>query len=277
MAVTARTITTASGTTTATIAVPSGTAAGDFLMIVCETMGGQAVTQPAGWNQFSTSPQNTTSTRLTAFWKIAGASETSVALTGPTDHIAVGMFSFSGVDLSGYVGWTDGGTNGTGTGVNFPNVSGSNINPGDYVIHLASFATDTTANQLAGYSSSELEPMYTGSFGTTSGNGGGFIWVSGYSRRGNTTDATATLTTSSEKGVLTVTFLPQALPDDYMYNAQAVTVASFLNDASDAVMNTQVLTVLDQYSDLNMMANAQMITVVVPLPARRKGFMSFIP
>jgi hypothetical protein len=55
-----------------TLAEPTGTAAGDILLAICETDDGDAVAAPSGWTELSSSPQHSAtggSTRLTAFWR----------------------------------------------------------------------------------------------------------------------------------------------------------------------------------------------------------------
>jgi hypothetical protein len=74
-----------SGAAALTVPQPAGIQAGDLLLLFVETAN-QAMATPTGWTQVTNSPQSTGTAaaaggvRLTVFYKIAGASETSVSL-----------------------------------------------------------------------------------------------------------------------------------------------------------------------------------------------------
>src|SRR5688572_18649408 len=72
-----------------TVEVPAGVQEHDLLVIFCETQN-EAVSTPAGWSVATDAPVIQASgnvTRLYVFWKRAGASESSVTITDPGDHI----------------------------------------------------------------------------------------------------------------------------------------------------------------------------------------------
>lgn len=265
------------------LAPPPGTSDGDFLILAVESNGGQPVAAPAGWTELGSSPQDTGAgqTRLSVFRKVAGAAEGSTTIIDPGDHLAAVMFAFFGVDISGTVGWTQGDTGGSSTAVTFPKISAGNMDAGDFCLHLCAFQTDTTSNQLASFTSAELEllgnPYDTGSYATNQGNGGGIIWGAGFSIAGNETDATAVLVSASPQARLTVTMKPDA-------TASAQTLASRLTLATiPGVDEAQVARVAIGTAARPLSADEVQVPrltlgfVVEIASGRRRNYSQFVP
>ncbi len=80
-----------SGSSSAALNIPSGTAVGDLLVAVMVVDGNDPITAPAGWNVVST---NVSSNRVSVgvWWKLAGSSE-------PSSH------TFSWTDTEQFYGW----------------------------------------------------------------------------------------------------------------------------------------------------------------------------
>src|SRR4051812_46882202 len=92
----------ASGTTTMTPAFPAGVAAGDALLTICESVGGQSYTLPSGWAHVTGSPVvQSTNTQLTVIWRSYDGVFTAPALSGTTDHCIGRMLAVRGAPTTG--------------------------------------------------------------------------------------------------------------------------------------------------------------------------------
>ena len=96
----------ASGTGTITPALPAGIQAGDVLLAVFESQGGQAVSftnQNGGaWNLLANPNINTNdnSTRLTVFWSVYNGTQGNPTTNDPGNHISGFIAAFRGVNTS---------------------------------------------------------------------------------------------------------------------------------------------------------------------------------
>lgn len=267
-----------SSTGSVTLPLPAGTSPGDTLLLACETAN-ENVNPPAGWTAVPGSPQGTSATRLSVFWKTVGASEPNVVIPDPGNHLFAAVFALSGV---AGLRWSGGATATTSsTAVTFPAADGGAVQDGDLVFYLCANGTDNSNNQLASFnlpSGEFVRPPNGGN--TSSGNGGGLIWGIALAHHEGLAAATATLTTASTQGLLTVAFAPEPDPNTYVSGMQAATVATQHEDAA-MVHNGQAITVLSQLTDDLLLTSMQLITVVVEgreeSPNRRRGFMSFTP
>jgi hypothetical protein len=124
-AVTRRTATGASGTTSVTLPLPSGTTAGDLLMAqVVHRSGAQTIGAPAGWTpQMSTS--NGSQITSAVYWKVAVAGETAPVFSRPSwasGVMAGGLNAYIGVRASAPVA-AYGDRTGTGTTASTPTLT----------------------------------------------------------------------------------------------------------------------------------------------------------
>lgn len=110
----------ASGTAALTVAVPAGYRNNDMLILVVESAN-QAIVAPAGWTEFTGSPQSTGTAaaaggvRLGVFYKIVGGAEASVTVADTGDHTAAIMMAFRGVDPAAPIHLTAGSVDATAT------------------------------------------------------------------------------------------------------------------------------------------------------------------
>lgn len=258
MAITVRGPSTTASTGGVTAVIPAGTVAGDFLLIAIETWS-EAVPVPAGWTELSNSPQIQGNTRLTVFWKVAAASEPNVVFADAGDHMVALTWSFNGVETTGTVGWSDAGVAGPSATINFPDLSSSSINPGDYVMFLCASHADTSSLAINNYTTDNVEVFDTGSYHYSGGNGGGVIWIGGRTLDGGGVDCEATMAGSIYQAKISLSLIAAADPNARVYDNQMVTVAAqHLNDAL-------------------VYSNQMVVVVIENQGVRRKGFMSFSP
>jgi hypothetical protein len=124
-AVTHRTPTTATGTTSISLAVPTGTTAGDILLAhVAYRSGAATITTPSGWTRLL---ENTSGTQVTSavYWKTATSSETSAVFSRPagsSGDMAGGLVAYTGAHLTAPVS-TYGGATGTGVTATTPSLT----------------------------------------------------------------------------------------------------------------------------------------------------------
>lgn len=279
--ITVRGPTTGAGSGGFTLALPSGTVENDFLLLVTESNGVDVVAPPDGtWTEFSTSPQigGTTTTRLTAFWKIAGAAEPGATLADPGDHLVGALFSFNGVELTGTIGWSDGANEDTSdNSVNWAGLGSGVIGAGDFVIFIGCTGTDSTTGQLSSASMTGVEEFIRGSVNTNAIGGGGLYWIGGRSISGGAADASGTLVSNSPKGLISLSLIELDDPNEYVQSEQLVTVVN-QHESDQMLQSAQLLTVVDQMGLNEVVHSMQLITVVIePQDNRRKNFMSFVP
>jgi len=205
---------TAAGTTNATVSYRA--AINDFLVLFVETAN-QSVTTPSGWTQFANGSQGTgtaggtSATKLSAYYKISDGTDTSVSasVTGG-DHVYALVLGLWNQSVSSPIDVTGGDVEASSsTSVSFPSVTTSN--PSCFILNCTSYATDASTNTLSSISNTNLSDIrYIGSGGTTIGNGGGVSVVSGVkSTAGSTGNTTATLSSSSVQGKITIAIAPE--------------------------------------------------------------------
>lgn len=111
------TATAASNTTSLTIARPSGTTAGDLLILVLSKDGSGAVTTPTGWTLSNEGACAGDACRLGVFWKVAAASEPatySVSWTG-SEQAAGAILRYTGADTTTPINAVSAGTGSSDT------------------------------------------------------------------------------------------------------------------------------------------------------------------
>jgi hypothetical protein len=166
----------ASGTGALTVAVPTGYAAGDLLLMVCESAN-QTFTTPTGWTALSTAGTGTAGTagavRIACFWKIAGASEASVTVADTGDHTTAIMFLFKGNNLTNPIIQATSTTAAANTAVTFPALTVSKA--GTMIVYaLASDRDSASTANFNTWANSQLVSVTEAHDQThTSGFGGG--------------------------------------------------------------------------------------------------------
>lgn len=184
----------------------------DIIVVVCETSGGEAVSIPAGYTEFTDSPQNSgsgTTTRLTAMWKRSDGTETGVTIADPGDHLLSIAFIIRGCHTSGDpYDVTSGGTETTAdTSLSIPGATTTKANC--LIIMLATNGSDVGANAYAkAWANADLTQVQ-GVYGvsTNVGNGGAIDVGRGVkAAAGSYGNSTATLIASFEKAYMTIAF-----------------------------------------------------------------------
>ncbi len=202
--------------------LPTGHAADDLLLLICETRDTDAVTAPAGWNEITTvdsgSPlplvDSTDATRLTIFWKIDGGSETDPTVLDPGNHIICAIVAFRGTDLTDpfnlIVTSVETTSNTTVT------IAGGTTTVNDCtVIQLTSNTTDSASAQVSNWANGSLTSPGFFEFVDDFGNsnlGGGFAGAyGGKDTAGVVASASADLATAArDQNVMIALQPPQA-------------------------------------------------------------------
>ena len=154
MAIAVRNVgTIASGTGTISPGLPSGTAIGDLLVMICESKSGQAVTA-SGWTQAPNSPQEDTtdSTRLTVLYQRAITASPATTTNDPGDHVIARIIGFSGV-----IGYGDPWDVTAGSTESTADTSGSipgatTTRDGCMIVAACCDGIDTASNNTTGFS-----------------------------------------------------------------------------------------------------------------------------
>lgn len=167
--------------------IPTGTQAGDFMILYVETSDSSPST-PSGWTSAGSwlGGSGTTTTRLTAFYKFAGASETAPTVSGTNDHKNAIIHSFRGVTPGKF--WFTGSNGGTGT------TTTPSVNP-VIPVEVPTFAAVAITNdidisnttQASGFINTSLVNYTSRSNNNrASGNGGGIAVSTGEISDANT-------------------------------------------------------------------------------------------
>jgi hypothetical protein len=221
--------TVAVGTTTITPALPASIAAGDVLLIVCESVGGQSYNLPASWAQVSSdgaavSPVvQGTNTQLTVFWRRYDGVFSAPALTGTTDHALGRMIAIRGCPQSNNP-W-----NVVSTAVEavsdttavWPGVTTTTTDT--LILEIIATSADPAASSTA-----EIGALTNGTYtsiteridnGDPTGNGGVIGVISGIkATSGATGGSTMTLTTAGFKAMMTLAMVNAGRPRPVLFN-----------------------------------------------------------
>lgn len=203
------------GTGNVTPGVPTGYASGDFLFIVTESYGGQAVAPPAGWTEEAWSPIDQTDTRLHVFWKRASGSESAPTVLDSGDHTISQMFMVKGV---------------VGTGSPFRNVTGSTgaasatgdfdavaADLGDFVVMILGHGRDNSGSVLSGevaFTNIDYSSQRTLENVSNTGNGGGFLIAAGAAESSATCDASCFLAATVATNKISFSLIPDGSQDE---------------------------------------------------------------
>ena len=90
------------GSTGGSPAIPTGTAAGDIVLLFCESLSGEAITNPdaAVWSHAPSSPHVGSSRRQTVFWRVAISSTPAPSVADPGDHLVAFCCTIRGADTT---------------------------------------------------------------------------------------------------------------------------------------------------------------------------------
>lgn len=276
-----RSSTSANGTTSATPAIPTGAITGDILLLMIETTQTETPTVPDTFTAIAGSPFTAADTRLHVFWRRHTAGDAAPACTGTTDHISALLQCFAGCVSSGNpIDQVASSIVASGTSAaTFPAVTPTGAGYG--IFHLAATGADAAVNPLSSYTAPNLDTttISPGWTATTQGNGGGVATLYGQQTTSSpvATSTTGVMANTGAKALVTLSLIPEPDPNDRVYNAQMVTVASNLADNSLAAMNAQMVTVVSTTGESIALFNAQMITVVIEIPTSGRRRQTFSP
>lgn len=199
----------ASGTTTCTPAFPAGIAAGDVLVNVAESVGGQNITLPSGWAHITGSPVvQGTNTQLTVIWRLYDGVFSAPALAGTTDHVIGRMLALRGCPTTGNP-WDVAATASSATSstaASWPGVT--TTVPDTLVLEILATGADVSTAQISTLTNANYTSITERiDNAVITGNGGVIICYSGVKATASATGAsTATLTTAATKAYMTVAF-----------------------------------------------------------------------
>lgn len=123
---------TTASTTSQSVPLPTGIAAGELLLLELTSTGNATLSVPAGWNLINTNSSGATTshTKLSTYWKIAGASEPAVAVTvSPAAELGYTLSRISGNHATSpiAVSSTNSGTGATATFTGVTTPEGSTL------------------------------------------------------------------------------------------------------------------------------------------------------
>ena len=205
------------GTGNATPPIPGGATTNDVMVLICETdnqvIANDASLKTAGWTEFTSSPQGTTGTRLTAYWKRHDGSESNPALGDAGDHTGGQVLVFRGCITTGSpINAEAGSVAGTAsTSVTFPTITTTEASC--LVVNAVVWSTDSASAQASAWTNASLASITEiQDSGSTAGNGGGLSVAIGVkTAAGSVSATTATLGTSATQGRLTFALTPEPL------------------------------------------------------------------
>lgn len=189
--------------------IPTGTEAGDILLLVCETDGSDTIAAPSGWESVANSPQAGTNSKLHLFWRRAGYSESAPTVVRTGDHLMGKMIGIrGGLPRGNPFDATAGGT-GTGTAQSIPGLTTSVDNC--LVLDFITSGIDTNAAQHSGWTNASLASI-TEEFDSQSdaGGGGGVACAAGVKVTAGAVSATSVTQGSAENvGFVKVALRPE--------------------------------------------------------------------
>ena len=178
--------------TSGTVPLPTGWAAGDLALLVAETQHNDTPISgwtPTGWTRITSKTTgdcgvtaNTTSTRVTVWYRRLQAGDVGPTLPAPQNHVIAYIVAYRGVASTGdpWDVWVAGceGTADTTLSATGP----TTMVPDTRVVVIASSGADTAAAQFSGWSAPSLDggtiTERADAF-TTAGNGGGVTVADG--------------------------------------------------------------------------------------------------
>lgn len=210
----------AAGTTGATtVALPTGVAANDIVILVATTIAGGTVTISSNgsitsWTEITSSGLNVASgEKLYVWWGRYSSGSTGPSVTPGSDHVVAATLAYSGVITSGSpINVSATGTE-TTSDTSFSFATGL-ITTTDGTMNLVAVTSgldSNTAQFTNAFSNTSLSAIATrANYETSNGGGGGFGVAQGLKATAGTAGTwTQTLTTASPKAYLAFALIPQ--------------------------------------------------------------------
>jgi len=188
---------------------PAGVQAGDFLVIMCETTGGEAVTAPGGWNVLTPSPQENSSniSRLTLLYRYYVGGDSDPTIADPGDHLNAQMVAFRGTSPIVANVYSTSATSGYSATTNVSVPLGTTTRNQQLIAIFIADGADVATNRFAGIgAASSLDNLsHPVSQSTTFGDGGGLnLYYGAKTVAGSLGNLTATLGTGTGFVVITL-------------------------------------------------------------------------
>jgi hypothetical protein len=271
----------ASGTGAITVGLPAGWAADDIFVLMTESTNGQTVATPTGFTQHASSPVVQAATQLGIFWRRAVGGDTSVSVADSGDHTYGRIIAIRGAVTTG----DPFEASGTGTGTTSTTISLASATPagdGRFSLQVASYAADANQGPTGGTFSSVYEDLpfvngYDGS-GTTSGNGGGVVFMYGVVASTSAISGSSLTVGTSTGGhaMMSLVLTPVAASDIQVSSVRYGGVIA-IGDNSLEVSSVRLGAVLDTEVDAIQVASIRLGAVLDLVPAgTAKGSISIL-
>jgi hypothetical protein len=186
---------------------------GDLGILLCESVGTEAVSAPAGWTACPCSPISSgAATRISAFWRIATSSaEGAPSVADPGDHVHTVIATFRGTDQTNPFAAAASSFDATATSTAIAAGTNTRTVSDCIVACIYSWSTDNAGPASSGETNATLGSL-TERYdeGTTDGNGGGLVLITGtLATAGNTDNTTITLSPGGTTTYATLTLAIQ--------------------------------------------------------------------
>jgi hypothetical protein len=199
----------------------------DVLVLICQSLNGEAVSMPTGWTQAADSPQNATACRLTVGYRRA-TSRGYNTISAPTvtdsgNHTMAQIVCIRGCVRSGDpFDVTAGSTAASSTSVSVP--GDTTTVPNTLVLAIVANATDTATLQASAWANTDLIGFRAyASFNAVDNAGGGFDMAAGVKEAaGAYAASTATLASASTQALWSGAMKPH----DYSTDANPFDIAT---------------------------------------------------
>lgn len=197
-------------------AFPAGIAAGDILLWLGESVGGQNFTLPGSWAHVSSDGTPVSpvvqgvNTQLTAWWLRYDGTGSAPSVTGPTDHGVSAMLAVRGCPASGNP-WNVVGTAVEATSDTTATFPGATTTVADtLVLEILASSADIATPQASAMTNASYSSITEQVDVATAGGGGGvLVCYSGVmASTGATGQSTMTLTTAGFKALMTLAMAP---------------------------------------------------------------------
>jgi hypothetical protein len=226
------------GTGDVTPGIPSGTLAGDLMVMFVEGNASASFTTPSGWTPITTA--TATATKLGAYYKWAVGGDTAPTVTDSGDHTLAVINSFRYIDPTNPIdafqastGASSGTASATGVTTNYAN---------DFVVIGTSVDPDSASNPTLGlangaWSNSNISITQFTSNANTSGDGGGIATGGGVMASAGATGTTTISTVTSTHANIVIALKPIILGVSVDLSGQTPpTAAAAANGATVASM-----------------------------------------
>jgi hypothetical protein len=195
--------------------LPENWKVGDQHFIFVESAN-EAIATPSGWTAVTNAAQgagtaaSATATRISVFHRTAQSGDTTVTLTGATNHAFAFVLGFFNVDATTQIDATPAGDAeaSSTTSVTFPSVT--TVTDGARVMFAVTSALDSATQQLSTATFAGLTDIHGPYFfQATSANGGGlYVFLGTKTTAGSTGTGSATLASASLQGRTTIPLRP---------------------------------------------------------------------